>query len=439
MKRTLFTLLLIVNSLFSFAQIRIAILPMVDKGASVSAGMSAFLLDNITSAIAETDGYEAYDRVDLASIMDEQKFQRTGNVSDDQIKEIGVMTGASFVLVTTVAPFNAEKMTASGKILHVETAQVFSSGSVLFLASGDDVVSACQTLIGKLLKSKKQGVSGVLQLEDGRYEGEILEGKANGRGTLIYKEDDGAERVSYVGEFKNGEQSGKGVMTWTDGGKYEGNWSNGVRNGFGTHHYSNGRRYEGNWVNDKRNGTGKDFMPDGDRYEGNFVNGAYEGYGVYYWADGGRYEGNWKNDKRNGKGKYFNKGGGRYEGDFVDGKYEGYGVYYWANGERYEGNWKNDKQNGQGVLWYAEDNNRLKWAGVYEDGNWSEGVLYYKDGSFTKGTWNNGKMNGPTEYNGLRVPSEGYRKVGERVDGEWKGWVKKYDANGRLLESKYYK
>lgn len=82
------------------AQVRkIAILEAVDKDGSVSYAIKLMLRSNLAKAIANKPGYEAYDRTDIDAIMGEQNFQRTGMVSDAQIKKLGEMTGAAYILV----------------------------------------------------------------------------------------------------------------------------------------------------------------------------------------------------------------------------------------------------------------------------------------------------------------------------------------------------
>lgn len=65
---------------------KIAILETVDREDAVSYGIKLMVRSSLSYAITNTPGYEGYDRVDLASIVGEHDFQRTGMVSDSQIK-----------------------------------------------------------------------------------------------------------------------------------------------------------------------------------------------------------------------------------------------------------------------------------------------------------------------------------------------------------------
>lgn len=103
---------------------RIAILETVDKENTIPYGIKMQLRQSITFAISIAQGYEAYNRIDMSSITKEQTFQRTGMVSDADIKKIGVMTGAAYVLIAEAAPYDDNHIIISANLVNVETAQV---------------------------------------------------------------------------------------------------------------------------------------------------------------------------------------------------------------------------------------------------------------------------------------------------------------------------
>ena len=57
------------------------------------------------------------------------------------------------------------------------------------------------------------------EVNDGKYVGEIENGKPNGTGTFIYPDGE-----KYVGEWKNGKEHGQGTYTYPKGSKYVGEW-----------------------------------------------------------------------------------------------------------------------------------------------------------------------------------------------------------------------
>lgn len=106
---------------------KVAILETVDKMGNVPYGVLLQVRSSLTYAISSNAGYEGYDRVDMAAITGEQNFQRTGMVSDEQIKRLGEMTGAAYVLIAEAALYDDQNIIIAAKILDVETGGVMSS------------------------------------------------------------------------------------------------------------------------------------------------------------------------------------------------------------------------------------------------------------------------------------------------------------------------
>ena len=130
---------------------RIAILETVDKEGKVGYGMQLLLRAALSDAVTRTPGYEGYDRVDLKSISGEQSFQRTGMVSDADIKKIGVMTGAQFVLVAEAAVLDAGHMVITAKITDVETARLTNTAFEMMGTASDELKEGCSKLAAALL------------------------------------------------------------------------------------------------------------------------------------------------------------------------------------------------------------------------------------------------------------------------------------------------
>lgn len=151
---------LLVCGLFAMATIatfaqeirRVAILETVDRQGNVSYASKLMLRSNLAKAITNTPGYEAYDRTDMDAIMGEQDFQRTGMVSNDQIKRLGEMTGAKYVLVAEAVIVDANNMYITAKLLDVETARTVMTDNQLMGNSAKEIQRGCQLLAEKLIK-----------------------------------------------------------------------------------------------------------------------------------------------------------------------------------------------------------------------------------------------------------------------------------------------
>lgn len=152
MKKVLFFFAVVAMTMTAMAQEKVAILETVDKSGTLPYGIKLLLRSSLTSAISNTPGYEGYDRVDMASIAGEQEFQRTGNVSDNQIKQLGVAAGASYVLVAEAANYDATNIIITAKLLDVETFGVKSSAVQISGTSSNEMERACEALAKQLLK-----------------------------------------------------------------------------------------------------------------------------------------------------------------------------------------------------------------------------------------------------------------------------------------------
>lgn len=138
---------------------KVAILEVVDKEGTISYGVKLMLRSNLSAAVTNTSGYEGYDRVDIASIMGEQNFQRTGMVSDAQIKKLGEMTGASYILVAEAAALDANHLFITAKILEVESARLERTANVQSGTTVEEFEKACRQLALSLFNRASGSVS----------------------------------------------------------------------------------------------------------------------------------------------------------------------------------------------------------------------------------------------------------------------------------------
>lgn len=125
---------------------KVAILETVNKEGDISYGVRLMLRSQLSYAITNTAGYEGYDRVDMSSIMDEHNFQRTGLVNDEQIKQLGEMTGAAYILVAEVASVDARNIFITAKILEVETALLVKTANVQSGTDARNIEMNCRLL-----------------------------------------------------------------------------------------------------------------------------------------------------------------------------------------------------------------------------------------------------------------------------------------------------
>lgn len=151
-KPILFILMLLAFSVAATAQVRrIAILETIDKENSVPYAVEVMVRSNLTSVISSTQGYEGYDRVNISAIMDEHDFERTGLVSEEQIRQLGVISGADYLLVSEAVKVDESNIFVTAKILNVETAKTEMSTNSLMGTSAQDIQHGCESLANRLL------------------------------------------------------------------------------------------------------------------------------------------------------------------------------------------------------------------------------------------------------------------------------------------------
>ena len=134
---------------------------------------------------------------------------------------------------------------------------------------------------------------------DDKYEGETLNGKWHGSGTL-YR----ADGAVYTGQWQAGLMHGEGELKYGETDRldaYSGGFKVGLRDGQGVLTWADGRKYEGQWQENQINGKGcleytKNDQFQRCKYVGQFHNDMRHGQGRLDWGDGRWYEGPWSND-----------------------------------------------------------------------------------------------------------------------------------------------
>ena len=151
--------------------------------------------------------------------------------------------------------------------------------------------------------------------------------------------------IGWSGACANGRAQGHGVLQWFVAGepdqRFEGELRDGKENGRGVLTFTDGSRYEGEYRDGKFNGRGVYAYADGGRYEGEYLDGKAHGRGVFSWPDGAHYEGEFIDGKRNGRGIFTSAKGHHYWGQYRDNKPNGPGIFESAEGETISGTWLN--------------------------------------------------------------------------------------------------
>ena len=168
MKKIFFLTCLLLSAFMTFAQTKkVAILEVVDRQDNIPYANKLILRSNLSKAITSTKGYEAYDRTDIDAIMSEHDFQRTGLVSEDQIKQLGIMTGADYVLVPEAVLLNQYTMYITAKLLNVETAKTEITDNQMMGIEPLELKKGCESLAAKLFKTNIGSTNNLLKSHSG--------------------------------------------------------------------------------------------------------------------------------------------------------------------------------------------------------------------------------------------------------------------------------
>ena len=141
-----------------------------------------------------------------------------------------------------------------------------------------------------------------ISIENKIYEGQMKDGKRNGKGRIYNMSDPFGDDV-YEGEWKDDLEHGKGIYKYDKDFIYNGDWVNGKMEGKGFLKVSKSY-YEGDFKNDTIEGRGRAiYIKENNKkevYEGEFKDGKRHGKGIYKYSDGRIYNGEWKFGEEDG-------------------------------------------------------------------------------------------------------------------------------------------
>ncbi len=94
--------------------------------------------------------FQVLTRMDVDAMLKEQGFQRSGMVDDAQRKQVGIMTGAQYICVSTITKYNTQ-LYIEAYLVDVETGQMTNPASQ-YMNVKDEDYSTLPTACGELAK-----------------------------------------------------------------------------------------------------------------------------------------------------------------------------------------------------------------------------------------------------------------------------------------------
>lgn len=268
--------------------------------------------------------------------------------------------------------------------------------------------------VGEVRNNSIDGFGTVVFKDGEKYVGDFVQGVFEGQGTLTL-----ADGGIYAGQFLKGAFHGRGTLTDSAGNRYSGDFRNGLRHGQGTLTAANGDRFSGEFREGAFHGKGSLTLRDSSTYSGDFRDGSFHGRGTFRSSDGSQYVGDFRSGLKNGQGVFIGKDGDRYEGEYRDDRWNGQGKYSKSNGETYIGEFRDGQFYGKGLYTFP---NGERYEGEFRNNNFDgRGVFTYLSGGIYTGEFRNGGLEG----NGSFVS-----KTGEKYEGEYRKG--KRDGRGAL-------
>lgn len=149
-KLGLFIFISLICSMAAMAQSkRIVVLEPIDKEQNIPYSIVMMVRSDLTKVISSISGYEGYDCVNMAEIMDEYVFDSL--VEEERIRHIGEITKADYLLVSEIVKYDEKSVFITAKIVDVKTAVTEGSENALMGMTPQNLQHGCESLVKKLL------------------------------------------------------------------------------------------------------------------------------------------------------------------------------------------------------------------------------------------------------------------------------------------------
>lgn len=261
------------------------------------------------------------------------------------------------------------------------------------------------------------------------YIGELKNGKPDGWGIARYEN---GNVIRYVGQFRNGFYSGKGVLLFTDSVFLAGQWKDGKLNGQGTNYTKNGTIYFGNFGGGLKNGRGLLVYKNNDFFYGDFKADKANGRCISLWSNGTILSDiQYTDDQRNGYGYQYEAAQKKlYSGQWASDKWVAAATPPFSsflNSVGFVGE-KTDKHilmgpvNDKGFLkdtsYYYDLEKHQRYFGRYENGHLTNGLILRDDSTRFYGPLGTNGANGYAyDFKFGQYYSEG-NYVNDQLNGE---------------------
>ena len=171
MKKFVIILLSVFSMMANAENVKLALLqPLTVPGSTECNPMEISMVrGELRKAFGWQSDFQVLTRMDVDAMLKEQGFQRSGMVDDAQRKQVGIMTGAQYICVSSITKYNTQ-IYIEAYLVDIETGQMTNPASQYINVKNEDystLPTACGELAKEMLgelgegshKSSKVGVT----------------------------------------------------------------------------------------------------------------------------------------------------------------------------------------------------------------------------------------------------------------------------------------
>ncbi len=121
-------------------------------------GVHKVMGGELARVISQSEKYSAIDRTEaiLQRLAAEHKFQRSGAVSDEQIRMLGVQFGVQFLCISDISRPAGDAYYLDVRLVDVETAKIQRSATAnSYLRNTDEMMQVAQKIASELINSER--------------------------------------------------------------------------------------------------------------------------------------------------------------------------------------------------------------------------------------------------------------------------------------------
>lgn len=174
MKKLFIILFCMLGMMASAEDVKLALLqPRVADGSEQCTSMELNMVrGELRKAFSKESSIQVLTRADVDIMMQEQGFQRSGMVESAQRKQIGVMTGAQYICVSTITKYGTQ-LYIEAYLVNIETGEMTNAATQYVNVRDENYMflpSACSELAKEMLseislkRKSKQKVEGYVDL-----------------------------------------------------------------------------------------------------------------------------------------------------------------------------------------------------------------------------------------------------------------------------------